>query len=294
MGSHVIDYPRKQCLYKGVLGLGICPDDLLCKGWFPDDDARIDRTDIETKLKAGFFDYVVCDLRSIAFLRTLVNQTSQKIVLIDGEDKPAYIPPGPYVVCRRETDGTDYSIPLPMALPTQIFEWISKYDNIDKRFSIGFLGSSGGDGQRREIIESIHEAFPDALLKATLVPSDATPNPDGRFSRDDYYRNLQRCNIVLSLSGEGHDTFRFWENAAVNAVHLSFRAPLFIPNDFEEEQEIVRFASVQQLKKSIGRILDNLDRYQSLIQRGRTKLLHHHTTQNRAKYFLNCIRIAFA
>ncbi|BBO79783.1 hypothetical protein DSCO28_03490 [Desulfosarcina ovata subsp. sediminis] len=294
MGTDVVDYPRKNCLYSGVIGLGICSDDLLCKGWFPEDAGRIDRDDIQSKLKNGFFDYVVCDLRAISFLRSIVDQTSQKVVLIDGEDKPAYIPPGPYVVCRRETDGTDYSIPLPMALPPYIFKWISKYDHSEKRYSIGFLGSSGGDGQRKAIIDTIQETFPDSLLQATLVPSKAAPNPDGRLSREDYYRNLQQCKIVLSLSGEGHDTFRFWENAAVNAVHLSSQSPLFIPNDFQTDQEIVRFASIPQLKQIIETILDHSDQYQSLATRGRAKLLRYHMTQHRAEYFMDRIRIAFA
>ena len=293
-GSDVIDFPKKECLYNGVIGLGVCPEDQLCIGWFPDDDGWIDRDDIQTKLKNGFFDIVVCDMRALSYLRTLVGGTSQRVVLIDGEDKPAYIPPGPYVVCRRETDGTDYSIPLPMALPTPVFDWIARYDGVEKRYTVGFLGSSGGDGQRKAIIDTIHQTFPDTLLQATLVPSDATPNPDGRLSRDDYYRNLQRCQIVLSLSGEGHDTFRFWENAAVNAVHLSFQAPLFIPNDFANDREIVRFASTQQLKQAITRILANIDHYQDVKRRGRAKLLEHHTTQQRARYFLDRIRIAFA
>tara|TARA_B100001964_G_C14174528_1_gene573164 strand:- start:764 stop:958 length:195 start_codon:yes stop_codon:yes gene_type:complete len=60
--------------------------------------------------------------------------------LIDGEDGPAKIKPNKYVVCRRETDGSDFSIPLPMAMPEEILNWITSYDNTSKQYSIGFLG----------------------------------------------------------------------------------------------------------------------------------------------------------
>ena len=48
-GPDVVDYPRKNCLYDGVLGLGVCPDDQRCPGWFPDDDRQIDRSDVWRK-----------------------------------------------------------------------------------------------------------------------------------------------------------------------------------------------------------------------------------------------------
>ncbi len=62
-----------------------------------------------------------------------------KIVAIDGEDFPVSIKPGPFVICRRETDGTDYSIPLPMALPEEIFNRITSYGDNPKSYSFGFL-----------------------------------------------------------------------------------------------------------------------------------------------------------
>ncbi len=39
-------FPRKDCLYQGVLGLGVCPPNQLCPGWFPADNGEIDRDDI--------------------------------------------------------------------------------------------------------------------------------------------------------------------------------------------------------------------------------------------------------
>ena len=51
LGPAVVEYPKKDCLYAGVIGLGICPEDQLAPGWFPADNGEIDRDDIEKKIK---------------------------------------------------------------------------------------------------------------------------------------------------------------------------------------------------------------------------------------------------
>ena len=65
LGPKVVDYPRKDCLYSGVLGLGICPQDQLCPNWFPHDNGSVDREDIWQKIHKGFFEYIVCDSRAL-------------------------------------------------------------------------------------------------------------------------------------------------------------------------------------------------------------------------------------
>lgn len=59
----VVDIPRKDCLYEGILGLGVCPDDQMCPNWFPSDEGQIDRDDIPGKIGGGDFDWVVTDVR---------------------------------------------------------------------------------------------------------------------------------------------------------------------------------------------------------------------------------------
>ena len=292
LGPDVVDYPRKECLYEGVLGLGVCPDDQKSPDWFPDDNGLIDREDIPRKVAAGFFQYIICDCRAIPWLLKHFTDRAGRLILIDGEDQPIKFPPGNYMVCRRETDGSDYSVPLPMALPEEIFRWITRYDDVTKEFSIGFLGSTN-DGRRRHFIEEIERAYPRTLFQTTRVPSADDPVPRGRFSRDEYYQLLQQCRVVLSLSGAGHDTFRFWENAACNAVHLAHRFPLYIPNDFCDRQSILRFGHLDELKRKIDPMLENNARAQELIQMGRRHLFEFHLTTRRAAYFLDRVKRAF-
>ena len=128
-----------------------------------------------------------------------------------------------------------------MALPEEILRWIIKYDDMPKRYSIGFIGSATADDQRNALVASLSRYYPDAILGTTEIPSANTPQPNGRLSRDRYYKTLQQCRVVLSLPGAGFDTFRFWEHAACNALHVAPRVPLFIPNPFQEGEEICHY-----------------------------------------------------
>ncbi len=292
LGTAVVDFPRKECLYNGVLGLGVCPDDQRCPGWFPADDGRVDRDDIRLKLSQEFFDLVVCDLRALPYLREQMRQWPRRMVVIDGEDLPQKIAPGPYVVCRRETDGSDYSIPLPMALPQEVFEWIIRYDDQPKNYMIGFLGSTH-DGSRKRLVEALARHYPRSLFQATTVPTGDQPVPQGRMGRDEYYRRLQQCRFVLTLAGAGYDTFRFWENAACNSIHIAARMPLFIPDDFKDGQSILRFETVDELRRRIDPLLADAEISQELIRNTRYLLFTKHLTIHRAEYLLNRVQKAF-
>jgi hypothetical protein len=292
LGPDVVDFPRKDCLYHGVLGLGVCPPNHLCPGWFPADCGDIDREDIAAKIGKGFFDCIIADWRVVVQQKLDLDDPLPRLVIIDGEDSPVSIPPGRYLVCRRETDGSDFSIPLPMALPEEIFNWITRYDDLPKKYSIGFLGSTH-DGKRRELVEKLASLYPDSLFSASRVPSENNPFPEGRFGRDEYYQELQKCRLVLSLPGAGYDTFRFWENAACNAIHLAQRFPLFIPNGFKDNHSIVRFTSVDQLRRSIDRIACETGYSKELIINGRLNLTRYHLTISRARYLIDRIHQAY-
>jgi hypothetical protein len=179
-----------------------------------------------------------------------------------------------------------------MALPEEILQWISSYDEAPKQYSIGFLGSTH-DGVRKKIAEMIAQYYPDALLQTSVVPDENIPSPDGRFGRNDYYLNLQKCCLVLSLPGDGYDTFRFWENAACNAVHVSAKMPLFIPNDFVDGSHVFRFAKIDELKMIVDGVLDRKLEIDEIIRNARDHLVQFHLTTKRAEYLLDRIAKIF-
>lgn len=292
LGGRVVDYPKKNCLYEGVLGTGVADESQLIRDWFPPDEG-IDRDDIEAKIARGYFDYIIADLRAVKtfFPLTLADSLKSTLVVVDGEDVPSKIPFGRYIICRRETDGSDFSIPLPMALPEEVYRIITTFDTNQPKYTIGFLGSSSHLCDERKLyVEAIASRYPDTLLRSTAVPSEGKPMPEGRLGRLDYYSTLQSCKMVLNLRGAGYDTFRFWENSACKAVHLSQRLPLFIPNDFVEGKEILRFSSLEELYRKIDAVLEGKVISDEIVAHCRYKLLNHHLTTKRAEYLLRRLK----
>lgn len=293
LGPAVVDFPRKESLYKGEL-IGITPDDQVCPDWFPPDDGSVDREDIPAKIFSGYFKYIICDVRAMHLFQNSISQLPPGLVIVDGEDFPIAIPPGPYAVCRRETDGTDHSIPLPMALPEEIFNWIASHDGCAKKFSIGFLGSVGDFySERKSIVDMLSSRYKDCLLQTSIIPSADDPQPAGRVGRDDYYRLLQECRMVLNIRGAGFDTFRYWENAACSSVHVSQRMALFIPNDFVENRHILRFSDTDELIRHVDGVLEGRVNAGEIIQECRRHLKEHHLTDRRAAFLLDRLRKLF-
>jgi hypothetical protein len=296
LGEKVVDYPKKECLYSGLQN-GKHPEIYRDPFWFPADNDKINRDDIESKMKNKYFDYVVCDVRAQSLYQSICDKlpgVQVKLVVIDGEDFPVKINPGPFVVCRRESDGTDYSIPLPMALPEEIFNRIASFGDNPKSYSIGFIGAVGKYLESRStLIGKLAYYYPDSLLQDTPVSYDADAHPDERVGLDSYYDSLQRCSVVLTLRGNGYDTFRFWENAACNALHLSEEMPLFIPNDFKDRLNIKRFSNIDQLRRIIDDQLANKQETEQMIQNSHQHLKDFHLTTSRATYFVDRIKCVF-
>lgn len=286
LGDEVVDFPRKDVLYRGVCGqlhLDPVPD-------LMPDDSHVDRTDIASKVEAGHFDLVLCDVRAIDAHLELLQANPRRLAVIDGEDAPSPIARGSYAILRRETDGSDGTIPLPMALPVEVLDWIERHAATPKTHSVGFLGSRCAQTPVRiELLDAVARRFPDALIGAW--ERTAARNWRGR---DAYYAELQSCRIVLTLPGVGHDTFRYWEHAACNAAHLARRMPLAIPHDFRDTKEILRFTELDELLRRVEQILDDGEAWRDHAARSRNWLRAHHTTERRAQQALDRLAAAFA
>jgi hypothetical protein len=284
LGDSIVDYPRKNLLYEGCLGQPYL--DRINGLMAADND--VDRSDLHTKIRTGFFDIVLSDVRAIAPNSALLRDATCPVALIDGEDRPAHIKPGNYVILRRETDGSDFSVPLPMSLPVEVLDLIARHADVPKTHIVGFLGSrSNLTPERNLILDEVCRIFPDALIDSWDVSR-------GRWqARDACYHAMQSCSAVLNLPGAGFDTFRFWENAACNAAHLAKRMPLFIPSDFRDGSEILRFDSVNELIRIIEQIASGAVDWQELAQRSGQWLRAHHTTERRAAMTLGHLSKAF-
>ena len=286
LGVRAVDYPRKDVLYEGICGQ---PNLDKVPHLMPD-DSEVDRSDIEAALRSRFFDYVIADVRALNDHFALLRESACPLAIVDGEDSRFPIKPGPYVILRRETDGSDFSIPLQMALPQEVLDWIDRHADAPKRHSIGFLGSrSSLTPDRNNMLDELSRSFPDSLVSSWSVGAE-----DSRIKgRDAYYRALQSCKMVLNLPGAGYDTFRYWENAACNALHVAKAMPLLIPNDFREGLEIVRFSNPGELATIVEQVLADRVDWRGIAERSRVWLRAHHTTERRAAQVLDRLKDAF-
>lgn len=282
-GDSVVDFPRKDTAYDGICG----PPTLDRVEGLMADDSAVDREEIPTKLAAGFFDFVICDIRAFGTHLAMLRQSTCPLALLDGEDAPTPIKPGPYAILRRETDGHDFSIPLPMGMPIEVINWIDRHAETPKKYSIGFLGSrSVYTPDRNTMLDEIARLFPDSAVQAWALEEA----PKGR---DAYYRTLQSCKMVLNLPGAGYDTFRYWENAACNSLHVAKRMPLLIPEDFREGRDILRFDTLNELAYLVERVLADKIDWRSGAQSSRDWLRRHHTTEHRATQVVDQLKRTF-
>jgi len=283
LGDAAVDYPRKDALYDGVCG----PPHLdRVEGLMPD-DRGVDRDDLGDKMANGFFDFVFVDLRAFNESLPLLQRNICPLAIIDGEDAPTRIAPGPFVILRRETDGNDNSIPLPMSMPVEVLAWIDRHADQPKTHSVGFLGSrSKFTPDRNAMLDELARMFPDGLISSWEI--DAQPR-----GRDEYYRQMQSCRVVLTLPGAGFDTFRYWENAACRAVHVAKTMPLFIADDFRQDREIMRFSGLYELACIVEKMARDDLAWQEFGQRSHDWLLAHHTTERRAQQTLDNLKRAF-
>ena len=287
IGPAAVDFPRKTCLYEGVLGLGVCPPNQLCPGWFPADEEQIDRNDVPHKIMKGFFDCIVSDVRALGQWMTCLEQSRTPLAIIDGEDRPVPIQPDPilYFGARRMEPTAAFRCrwPCPRRFSTGSPPTIRCRSGIRS----GFWAAPATTAARNSSPNCA--AYPDGRFSASVVPSDQTPFPQGRYGRDAYYRELQACRVVLSLPGAGNDTFRFWENAGCNAVHMARRVPVYIPDDFCDGETILRFRGIEDMRPRIDAALNANEVSRELIASGRYHLFRFHLTTHRARYFLDRI-----
>lgn len=286
LGERAVDYPRKDVLYEGICGQ---PNLDKVPNLMPD-DSGVDRSDVEAALRTGFFDFVIVDVRALNDHFALLKDNSCPVAILDGEDARFPIKPGPYVILRRETDGCDFSIPLQMALPQEVLDWIDRHADVPKRYSIGFLGSrSKFTPDRNSILDELSRRVPDSLVDSWSVGAQGAAIK----GRDAYYLALQSCRMVLSLPGAGYDTFRYWENAACNALHVAKSMPLLIPSDFREGLEIMRFTDTHELVAIVERVLADRIDWRGIAERSRAWLRAHHTTERRAAQVLDQLKDSF-
>jgi len=189
-GNNVVDVSRRHYLYKDFPQNNL--SQLYGKGFTVtrlfDDDT--DRTDIEQKIKAKYFDYVIYGsiFRCLDYFELVTNYYSPgRIICIDGEDEPNYhkdlFEKFPYF--KRE-----------------------KYDNFTKSFPISFA------------IPSCKISEPSKKLKdlAHIIPGDKSTYI--YLNEASYYDDYKNSRFAITTKKSGWDCMRHYEILANGCIPL--------------------------------------------------------------------------
>ena len=119
---------------------------------------------------------------------------------------------------------------------------------------------------------------------------DSVDTGDRHFSG--YFKKLLNAKISVDAygCGEARQTGRFWESLA-NGCLVMYQPiePYVWPNIYIDEEDFVIYNDLDELSDKAKYYISNSEEARKIADRGFTKLLKYHTTQQRAKEFLSLL-----
>lgn len=104
---------------------------------------------------------------------------------------------------------------------------------------------------------------------------------------------LRRAKIGISVRGHGVDTLRYWEIPFYGAALLA-DPTVIVPDGFTRNVDYFGYEDPRTVKDTVLDLLRDPDRIRGVARRGQERLLKHHTTTERARYFLREVEKAYA
>ena len=176
--------------------------------------------------------------------------------------------------------------PLPFSI---ILDSVPKDDALEKEIDVSFRGivSSRTSRKRTKVIELLN-SMEGINIKGHLYTNKDSSN---YLSPEEYYQEIRRSKIAISIRGGGFDTYRFWEILACRSLLLSELPDILIPNEFQHGEHIIYCKpDLTGLQKLIRYYLDHNQERERIAEQGYQHLLKYHTCEKRAEYFLEVCR----
>jgi hypothetical protein len=220
------------------------------------------------------------------------------IVFVDGSDSQYFSVPNGIrfkAVFKRELNrywrGPDSEaiFPLPFAAEERYFRNPTTVKSIDLSY-----------------VATMHTAFRQSVenfLKARRQPtwtigtlpyttSELNVRLKGLPKESSIYRDvLHRSKMSVNVIGGGYDCGRYWEILAANAVLISQKLDILIPNELIDRKHCLYFSSLEELGECIDWLLSSPYRIEEIRQNAYKHLLCYHTCVARAEYFLEKIAL---
>lgn len=259
-GPDVVDFPKKDILYKSSRG-AVDSSMVWAMGStaFGLPDMEVDREDIERKIEARYFDFIV---NSNCW--RINAPIHYNMIVLDGEDHfllhPRYFGRVLAYYKRELRWNVSHVIPIQFSLPDHLLDLtqLGKSKLIHASFSVY-------PGIRSEI--------------ASMYPSEIIDN------WRQYMIDIKRSWFGISPMGAGYDCQRHYEilGNAVLCIYLDRNAPKLLRDEFVDGVNCLTFGSGDELKRKIDACKTPLD----LIEKGRHALITRHLSSCRAKKLID-------
>jgi hypothetical protein len=173
--------------------------------------------------------------------------------------------------------------PLPFSA---ILESIPRAEKVQKDTDVSFRGFvwSKGSRKRARTFQILQQLKSVRFSGGIYTPKDMSC----RMAPGEYYLEIQRSKLAVSIRGGGFDTLRFWEIPACKTLLLSERPDICIPAPFEHGRHAVFCKSdLSDLDSLVLYYLENENEREIIAERGYQHLIKFHTCEKRAEYFLD-------
>jgi hypothetical protein len=190
------------------------------------------------------------------------------------------------IIFKREyLIGGEYAanvFPLPMSFNLDRLPDIGPLKKYD--FSFWAVESDPVRSKALEMLENVFDCRENGTYKNQKM---SKYKRKGEF----YLQELAACKVVLNLRGGGWDTMRYWEVPAVGSFMLSQKPGIVIPDNFENEKEIVFVQDDLSDLLELGEYyLKHEEKRESIAKQGHQKLLACHTDTKRVAYIFKKIK----
>jgi hypothetical protein len=179
---------------------------------------------------------------------------------------------------KREKPYIRGVLPFPFGIERRYRHYNGQEKDID---IVCIFGQEDYPKMRKEVRQIVEKS---GLKVATKKTKGFTFDDNSKQAgRNEFYEELARAKVGVSVGGGGYDTARFWEILGNNCVLLTEKIDIEIPGGFDYNR-VIEFNDAVDFKQKLEEIKNNfpaldIDEYNAIIQ--------NHSTKARVQYLLD-------
>jgi len=145
---------------------------------------------------------------------------------------------------------------------------------------VGFVAFGGSNPVRQQCADVIRENFKNSIV---MVDQNCQPLP-----LDEYWKQMRRCKVIVSVHGAGLDTLRFWEAMGFGSVLCSVDVPgaMVVRNAPEPMRHALYFDNFANMVELIRCVVSDNVRWSDMRSATDKLIRCYHTTKARARQLI--------